>query len=307
MTLRLVVELEEKLHKIKEGHDASGKKSCRHCILRYKKSTKIVNFFIGDLTKVTERDDTIAHTTFADLYNSEENKDVTEENMGLSFKIINTIRKKKYSGQSRNPVGYVMSDNQLVTDTLSLRMPFLSITHDVGLFKDNLMVHMADKKPLTIAELPIRPVQSIPRRQTQWNRPNVSDPPEEPETQLQIHPDIEIENTFIEHLDDRFWRYFRDSEKSYMGSPFDTKNPKTPQSKPSTFKTYVILMSKKLPLRQLLPSFEVNPQTGYDMDKLLFKISRINMTFENEDRFTSVINVTTIRFIVLTIVFLKGL
>ncbi len=148
-------------------------KACKHCILRYKKSQFMLNVFIGKFDKYSMTSDELS--PFYHLYGSSLNNPHDD---GLIFKVVHSIDKH----QNR------------FSQTI-LHLPFLAITRDLGFFKDNIVVHCSDN------QIPLK-------KSAHHTKFDYSENPI-----IKIKPLLKANDTFLEYLDDNFWKYFLNLEK----------------------------------------------------------------------------------------------
>lgn len=260
-------ELREELQNLKGDHTKKGVKTCRHCILRYKKSKKILNIFIGDLNLVSGN---FEQSTFAELYENWPRMMLDQKKSGISFSI------QHYVDRQASGVGDICG-----------KITFLSITQDVGIFKNNIMVHMCPSFP-----------ENTENDNSQSNIHGNA------QSFLEFYPTIPADNNFLMNLDDNFWKYFREQEKKHFEAPdyFDSKSDlsikKESQIEQESqsfdkMKAYILLMRKKNTLKELLKDFEVG--TGardYEINRFLLKANEISINLPTPRDITTILNVS---------------
>lgn len=149
--------------------------TCKHCILRHKKSHSIINVFIGNLIHYCPQ---ISATPFRILYSLYEASEMSKQNdTGIQINLNHSLIEK----------GSQISQSLLL-------LPFLSVTNDTGFFKDNLIIHCAESEKMNLVS-----TENINRGDTS--------------SHMRIMPLLRTSSKFIQDLDTNFWRYFRDLEK----------------------------------------------------------------------------------------------
>ena len=268
--------MKERLQRLKKEHQPK-QKHCQHCVLRYKKSRSITNIFIGDLGVV---DDTFSQTTFADLYDYEMNTELEHYNSGFSLTIQNI------KDNAPHPIGEI-----------SWKVPFLSVTQDIGVFKKNLMVHICPSPTPDIdfeklnksGEILVELSASVRKKR------NV----------FELVPSISADENFVKYLDDNFWKYFRAQEKKHFDVNIESDSGQgnfSIQSRKNNselnyferLKPYVLLMRKQNCFKELLKDFEVKESGDYSINKFLFRVNEISLNLAANEDFVAIFNVTKI-------------
>ena len=111
-----------KLNFLKKEHQI-GARICKHCVLYHKKTKILINIFLGSLEQYCND----RNSPFQDLRAL--NCTIINYNGDLGFKL--TV---KHS---------MTLKDQGETETL-FALPFLSITKDIGFFKENIIVHCTE-------------------------------------------------------------------------------------------------------------------------------------------------------------------
>lgn len=294
----LVRELERALDIIQADHTNPQLKSCRHCILRFKKSKLITNIFVGDLSTVSEE---FRNTLFCELVMTKNlychERDINTSS-GLTISMQKTIKRmKNHSGE------------------LKINLPFLCFTRDEGYFKDNITVH-AVKAVISQedSESPNlqSPESSLPKKDPAGKAyfAFTSDTFYKP-AKIDILFKHEIDQNLYSIIDESFWKYFRSQEKTH----FEAKDPSlsidktiqesmsekgSKQSRQSNQifsneKVYLVMMYKRNRHKDFLREFETEPMNkDYKLDKILFSIGEISSMFHKREDFTSLLNVKKI-------------
>ena len=166
-----------RLHLLLNDHKKENQ-NCKHCILRYKKSSLVLNLFIGDLAQNFPR---IFESTFAPL--SSAWQFYTKEEPGLLITTTHSLTRRQ------NP-----SPNTII------HIPFMVITKDAGFFKNNLAIHCTENRSHLYDE--------INSSQRSFRETIVS----------KFKPARKANRDCLGVLDNHFWRYFMKLEDSFINN-----------------------------------------------------------------------------------------
>ena len=281
-----------RLHTLLKDHK-EGTKNCKHCILRYKKSSLIMNIFVGDLTKNME---VISDTTFAELASSSSND--LEKGLGLLVTIKHSLTRKE----------------NMYHNTI-LHLPFFVLTKDMGFFKDNIAIHCSEAMPVLV-----NPAE---------NGPKVS----KEAIISKFRPGFRAHKECLANLDEKFWHYFRELEaelsrpKKEAGDQGEVikeideeeeddedENEKLinllpslkrfstvpdrimfEKGKESLFNSaqslYVLFISKRYLRRELLKDFDIGKRTKDFKDYVTFRLKELSISFNSLNSFSSIASV----------------
>lgn len=262
-------QLRSELRALKNDHKQDSK-HCRHCVLRHKKSKKITNIFIGDLHSVTND---LKKTDFADLYALDVCSGVDHKNTGFSF----TIQKMCQGRASKH-------------GDVTCKILFLGVTEDIGVFKHNTIIHLAPR-------FPDRPVEEYLQTRDSNGDANGT------ENLLEIYPSLLADEDFVEHLEGKFWKYFRNHEKKYLFNPQDDQAVSSALSKEvstiSRFRkarAYILMIHKQNILKDLLKDFESGKFTREKgLNRLLVRIREISLNIAATKDLAGILNVISFK------------
>lgn len=276
--------LADNLQNLYSDHEL-GKKFCRHCVLKYKKSVSIKNIIFGNISLHFKLNyGTIFHLL------EEYDKSASDYNnlvacYGLQININSANRLKSNANYTLKIAAPNDPVELLVTQ---INVPFMILTSDTGFFKNNLMVH----------------ISSGPTDEIERESPFVDQQPQNVRSrrinQLKIVPKWPIRDdaNLPTSLDSQFYKYFLSalanieslilraedamSEQFVMESAeekggLDVTNIDNPSERQNQL--YVLLVSKQYPCADLLPTFEKKRKEERDQykNKLYFNIDEIQL------------------------------
>jgi len=252
--------------------------NCKHCILRYKKSSLILNVFIGDLA---QRSKVIEQTPFKELLPIEEGELVVGEALGLLVTMRHSL---------------TLRSNPAVSTVFHL--PFFGLTKDVGFFKENIAIHCSENG------LSMQRNASIINSEKVENETFIS----------KFRPWVKADRHCLAQLDDNFWSYFRKLEES-LSQPvereeedeeiFEIPALKRHLTAPNYMLSqlvdersvsfaqplYVLFIRKKHLRKEILKDFDECFQQSDLNDLIIFRMKEVNFSFSSLCSFSAVFNV----------------
>ena len=270
-----------KLKSLKQEHQMSNK-ACRHCILYHRKSTLLMNIFLGDLYRYCESE------YLQDLIDINFAAPKHHELPGLSIRVKHSMSMKV----DEHP--HIM-----------LTLPFFAITKDVGFFKNNTLIHCTPSLLSTDEK-----IKAFRRSGAQ------------PETIITLLPSYRVGSDFGKHLDEKFWRYFLKMEKnivpsynnvndesfieesacepSFMSHTYNTIRSDKPfatlrrgQTKDTDSEIFLLLFRKQYRNKDLLKVFDIQGDKKKFSNVFMIRIKEINIKFNSLD---SLVNVSSVYF-----------
>lgn len=263
-----------KLNELKQEHQI-GARICKHCVLYYRKSKVLTNIFMGSFEEYCND----VNYPFQDL--KALNCTIINYNGTLGFKL--TV---KHS---------LTFKSQGETETL-FSLPFLSITKDVGFFKENIIVHCAESHSTLEEKKSSRNLFAPKNNEI-----------------IVLKPLKQVKRNFIKELDDNFWRHFLHIEKEITSknslleesdleisldahssfSPVSDRNVFAPEDQESPI--FMLYVQKKHLHQKLAKAFfDIQGANKDCQDLKSLRIKEFGLSFANLDSLLTIISVTTI-------------
>jgi hypothetical protein len=191
--------VEELKFLMKDHYKPEAPGNCKHCLIKFKKSTNITNLFIGDFFQFLPKD---KFTEFELLHHF-------MIHLGFNFATIDNIGVLVRVQASKN---LIIDESRI--NYIEMRMPAVIVTSDTGYFKNNLTVHVSN----TVDE--IRQPIAKPARNHIRMRSSVSHRhrktfimDSQGVTPIILTSDMTVEKNFLQHLDGTHFIYCRNLEK----------------------------------------------------------------------------------------------
>lgn len=253
-SLRFQIEkiLIDKLRALKEDH-RSENSNCRHCILLHRKSLLSVNLLIGDVMKYFTKEDAL--TKELSIFLAE-----TEEITGVNISIKHSMTQKIVDEEVK----------------CILYLPFLSVTKDVGYFKNNMVVHCS-KNP---SYYPTN--KNLSRK-----------------VLIRVLPKLKSDLEYLKDLDQNFWRYFLKSEATFKTvyrstleeSPVETFDDI--ESDVFDASIYILCLRRGYNHRYILRSFHTQALQMDFLNTTFIGLQKLSINFDSIKNFNTIVSVNS--------------
>ena len=167
---------------LKEGET---KKNCKHCIIKFKKSSVIFNLIFGNFP-----------TFFKDYQKTDfflleklMKKQKIEENYGIFIDFFSSQRLKTQVYKALDK-----EDNMDKNYVISLNWPFLLVTIDTGFFKNNMTIHCSRAKTVKTKKITKILVEEMKSPQSNLFESNLNSPEKKRLIKEEVYRDKEEEN-----------------------------------------------------------------------------------------------------------------
>ena len=186
--------------------------------------------------------------------------------------------------------------------TTTLKIPFISVTRDIGFFKDNITIHCSESSDIS--------ENSNSLIHFSHEEKKIADK----DTYINFIPSFDVAFEDIENLDESYWRYFREEEKRILKgddpksneSFISMKNSNVSKS-PNNFmrsqrskpKLYLLMLRKKNLKLDILKNFEIGKTFNFS-NTFVFKIKEISIKFLKPINFCALLNVNNLSILIIS-------